>query len=52
LDFRNNSIYSSLDSDETSDGEIVCGRRQRRAIDYKKLYDVSILNACNIKLYH
>eukprot|EP00258_Populus_trichocarpa_P042956 XP_024458975.1 pathogenesis-related homeodomain protein isoform X1 [Populus trichocarpa] len=39
LDFRNNSIYSSLDSDETSDGEIVCGRRQRRAIDYKKLYD-------------
>ncbi|KAJ6913032.1 pathogenesis-related homeodomain protein isoform X4 [Populus alba x Populus x berolinensis] len=39
LDFRNNSMYSSLDSDETSDGEIVCGRRQRRAIDYKKLYD-------------
>ncbi|KAL3585561.1 hypothetical protein D5086_012428 [Populus alba] len=39
LDFRNNSIYRSLDSDETSDGEIVCGRRQRRAIDYKKLYD-------------
>ncbi|XP_011020021.1 PREDICTED: pathogenesis-related homeodomain protein-like isoform X1 [Populus euphratica] len=39
LDFRNNSIYSSLDSDETSDGEIVCGRRQRRAIDYKMLYD-------------
>ncbi|KAG6741084.1 hypothetical protein POTOM_056568 [Populus tomentosa] len=39
LDFRNNSIYSSLDSDETSDGEIICGRRQRRAVDYKKLYN-------------
>ncbi|CAK7345730.1 unnamed protein product [Dovyalis caffra] len=39
LDFRNNSMYSSLDSDETSDGEIICGRRQRRAVDYKKLYD-------------
>ncbi|EEF34575.1 pathogenesis-related homeodomain protein [Ricinus communis] len=37
--FRNQFIYSSLDSDETSDGEIVCGRRQRRAVDYKKLYD-------------
>ncbi|KDP41097.1 hypothetical protein JCGZ_03227 [Jatropha curcas] len=38
-DFRNQSIYSSLDSDETSDGEIMSGRRQRRAVDYKKLYD-------------
>ncbi|XP_050219261.1 pathogenesis-related homeodomain protein [Mercurialis annua] len=38
MDFRNQSIYSSLDSDETSDGEVVCGRRQRTAVDYKKLY--------------
>ncbi|KAB5551980.1 hypothetical protein DKX38_009291 [Salix brachista] len=39
LDFRKKSIHSSLDSDETSDGEIDCDRRQRRTIDYKKLYD-------------
>ncbi|KAJ9141318.1 hypothetical protein P3X46_031866 [Hevea brasiliensis] len=38
-DFRNQSIYSSLDSDETSDEEIMCGPRKRRAVDYKKLYD-------------
>ncbi|KAF9679841.1 hypothetical protein SADUNF_Sadunf06G0056900 [Salix dunnii] len=37
LDFRKNSIHSSLDSDETSDGEIDCGRRRIRTIDYKKL---------------
>ena len=49
LDFRNNSIYSSLDSDETSDGEVICGRRQRRAVDYKKLYNVSTINSSTIK---
>ncbi|XP_022731937.1 pathogenesis-related homeodomain protein isoform X2 [Durio zibethinus] len=30
---------SGADSSETSDGEIICGRRRRRAVDYKKLYD-------------
>ncbi|XP_065849292.1 pathogenesis-related homeodomain protein isoform X2 [Euphorbia lathyris] len=39
-DFGNQSIYSSLGSDESSDGEIVYGRRQRRAVDYRKLYDL------------
>lgn len=29
----------SADSDETSDCEIISGRRQRRAVDYRKLYD-------------
>lgn len=29
-----------IDSDES--GEIACGHRQRKAVDYKKLYDVSI----------
>jgi hypothetical protein len=39
----NLEYYSNdhIDSDES--GEIACGRRQRRAVDYKKLYDVSIL---------
>ena len=32
----------SVGSDESTDGEIVSGRRQRRSVDYKKLYDVSI----------
>lgn len=32
----------SADSDETSDCEIISGRRQRRAVDYRKLYDVSM----------
>lgn len=40
-DFRNPPIYSSIGSDESSDGEIVCGPRKRRKVDYKKLYDVS-----------
>ncbi|CAI0558003.1 unnamed protein product [Linum tenue] len=39
MGFRNQSIYSSLDSDESSDVEIMCGRRKRRAVDYRKLYD-------------
>ncbi|KAJ4833184.1 hypothetical protein Tsubulata_016055 [Turnera subulata] len=39
MDFRSNSIYSSLDSDETSDEDIICGPRRRRQVDYKKLYD-------------
>uniref|UniRef100_A0A2P2JCF9 Uncharacterized protein MANES_14G158300 n=3 Tax=Rhizophora mucronata TaxID=61149 RepID=A0A2P2JCF9_RHIMU len=39
MDFRNPLMYSSLDSDETSDGEIMYGHRRRRAVDYKKLYD-------------
>jgi len=34
------SVNSFIDSDES--GEIACGRRQRKAVDYKKLYDVSI----------
>ncbi|WCJ42273.1 Pathogenesis-related homeodomain protein [Euphorbia peplus] len=38
-DLTNQSIYSSLDSDESSDGEIMYGRRQRRAVDYRKLHD-------------
>lgn len=39
---KNRSVDSGADSDATSDGEIICGRRQRRAVDYKKLYDVSL----------
>ncbi|CAN1811290.1 Pathogenesis-related homeodomain protein [Linum perenne] len=39
MDFRSNSIYSNLDSGEPSDAEIVNGRRRRRAVDYRKLYD-------------
>ncbi|CAN0912476.1 Pathogenesis-related homeodomain protein [Linum grandiflorum] len=39
MDFRSHSIYSSLDSEEPSDVEIVHGRRRRRAVDYRKLYD-------------
>ncbi|WVZ20142.1 hypothetical protein V8G54_007464 [Vigna mungo] len=31
------SVNSFIDSDES--GEIACGRRQRKAVDYKKLYD-------------
>ncbi|KAK7411980.1 hypothetical protein VNO78_03425 [Psophocarpus tetragonolobus] len=31
------SVNSCIDSDES--GEIACGRRQRKAVDYKKLYD-------------
>ncbi|KAK7303935.1 hypothetical protein RJT34_14859 [Clitoria ternatea] len=31
------SVNSCMDSDESE--EIACGRRQRRAVDYKKLYD-------------
>lgn len=38
----NHFAITSLDSNESTDGEIVCGPRQRRAVDYKKLYDVSI----------
>jgi hypothetical protein len=34
------SANGHIDSDES--GEIACRRRQRRAVDYKKLYDVSI----------
>ncbi|CAL2225854.1 unnamed protein product [Prunus armeniaca] len=29
----------SVGSDESTDGEVVSGRRQRRRVDYKKLYD-------------
>lgn len=36
------SSNSSVASDESTDAEIICGRRQRRDVDYKKLYDVSI----------
>jgi len=33
-------VNSSIDSDESEDK--ACGRRQRKAVDYKQLYDVSI----------
>lgn len=33
-----------MGSDDSSDAEILCGRRQRRDVDYRKLYDVSIQN--------
>ncbi|XP_038701168.1 pathogenesis-related homeodomain protein isoform X2 [Tripterygium wilfordii] len=33
------STHSSFYSDDTSEGEIICGRRRRKAVDYKKLYD-------------
>ncbi|KAK9269452.1 hypothetical protein L1049_001226 [Liquidambar formosana] len=38
---KNNSVHSinSVDSGDTTDREIIIGRRQRRAVDYKKLYD-------------
>ncbi|XP_017983444.1 PREDICTED: pathogenesis-related homeodomain protein isoform X1 [Theobroma cacao] len=36
---ENHSVDSGADSYETSDGEIISGRRRRRAVDYKKLYD-------------
>ncbi|KAG7966085.1 hypothetical protein I3843_08G032600 [Carya illinoinensis] len=35
----NHFANASLDSEESTDGEIICGPRQRRAVDYKKLYD-------------
>ena len=34
------SVNGCIDSDESE--EKVCGPRQRKAVDYKKLYDVSI----------
>jgi hypothetical protein len=40
INLENYSANGHVDSDES--GEIACGRRQRRAVDYKKLYDVSI----------
>lgn len=39
---ENHFANTSLDSDESTEGEIICGPRQRRTVDYKKLYDVSI----------
>ncbi|KAG6705890.1 hypothetical protein I3842_07G199700 [Carya illinoinensis] len=36
---ENHFANNSLDSDESTDGGIICGPRQRRAVDYKKLYD-------------
>ncbi|KAK4854200.1 hypothetical protein QYF36_020423 [Acer negundo] len=38
-DYKNYSVDSGIGSDETSDAEIICGRRQRHAVDYRKLYD-------------
>lgn len=35
------SSNSSVGSDESTDAEILHGRRQRRDVDYRKLYDVS-----------
>lgn len=34
----------SIGSDDSTDAEILSGRRQRRDVDYRKLYDVSIQN--------
>lgn len=48
--YKNYSVDSSIGSDETSDGEIICGRRQRRTVDYKKLYDVSKSKFLKIKI--
>lgn len=42
--YRSQLVDSSTNSAETSDAEIIHSRRQRRAVDYKKLYDVSIKN--------
>ncbi|XP_059460881.1 pathogenesis-related homeodomain protein isoform X2 [Corylus avellana] len=36
---ENRFANTFLDSDESTEGEIICGPRQRRAVDYKKLYD-------------
>ncbi|XP_062163985.1 pathogenesis-related homeodomain protein isoform X2 [Alnus glutinosa] len=36
---ENRVANTFLDSDESTEGEIICGPRQRRAVDYKKLYD-------------
>ncbi|XVF19029.1 hypothetical protein REPUB_Repub11eG0075300 [Reevesia pubescens] len=36
---ENHPVDSAADFYETSDGDIICGRRRRRAVDYKKLYD-------------
>ncbi|XVE68249.1 hypothetical protein DITRI_Ditri09bG0053000 [Diplodiscus trichospermus] len=36
---ENHPVDSGADSYEISDIEIICGRRRRRAVDYKKLYD-------------
>ncbi|KAK8501235.1 hypothetical protein V6N12_008256 [Hibiscus sabdariffa] len=36
---ENHPFDCGADSYETSDGEIVCGRRRRGTVDYKKLYD-------------
>ncbi|KAM7269708.1 hypothetical protein ACFE04_025205 [Oxalis oulophora] len=37
--YENLSLNRSAESGETSEGEIIHGRRQRRAVDYNKLYD-------------
>lgn len=37
--YRSQLVDSSANSAETSDAEIIHSRRQRRAVDYKKLYD-------------
>lgn len=36
---ENHFANTNLGSDDSTDGEIICGPRQRRAVDYKKLYD-------------
>jgi len=41
-------VNSSIDSDESEDK--ACGRRQRKAVDYKQLYDVSKLSCLLEKL--
>jgi hypothetical protein len=47
---ENRVANTFLDSDESTEGEIICGPRQRRAVDYKKLYDVSITKFSRLRL--
>lgn len=49
---ENRFANTFLDSDESTEGEIICGPRQRRAVDYKKLYDVSITKFLSLNFYH
>ena len=42
-------LIGGADSDETTACEILCGRRQRLAVDYKKLYDVSTVEVAALR---
>lgn len=62
---RNTGLESTSGSGSGTDCEFVSGRRQRRSVDYRKLYDVSttymlfffkvgiiVLRICNILLFY